>query len=103
MSHELRTPLNGILGHTQLLLMSENIPLKYKEELFTIQENGEHLLKLIQNILDIISINTNNKSINIRSFSLYELISDINKIFEIKSKDKNIDLFMMIYKVIKIL
>src|SRR5205814_4771854 len=53
MSHELRTPLNGILGYAQLLLMGDGLIPAQKRGLDIIQQSGEHLLALINDILDL--------------------------------------------------
>jgi signal transduction histidine kinase len=56
MSHELRTPLNAILGFTQLMNHSANLPKNDRENLQIIQRSGEHLLQLINDILDLAKI-----------------------------------------------
>ena len=53
MSHELRTPMNSILGFTQILLRDRSIGSNQQEKLNTILRSGEHLLGLINDILDI--------------------------------------------------
>ena len=53
MSHELRTPLNGILGYAQLLLLDEGLSVEHRRGLGIIQQSGEHLLTLINDILDL--------------------------------------------------
>ena len=55
MSHELRTPLNAILGYAQLLTHTPHTP-EEKEFLGIIQRNGEHLLTLINQVLDLSKI-----------------------------------------------
>lgn len=56
MSHEIRTPLNGILGYTQLILQSEVLKPNLLRQVGTIQRSGEHLLTLINDILDLSKI-----------------------------------------------
>ncbi|MBN1873288.1 MAG: response regulator [Anaerolineae bacterium] len=56
MSHELRTPLNGILGYAQILQRDRNLNIRQQDGLRIIQESGEHLLTLINDILDLAKI-----------------------------------------------
>ncbi len=56
MSHELRTPLNAILGYAQILNRDHNLPATHVEGLAVIQESGQHLLTLINDILDLAKI-----------------------------------------------
>jgi PAS domain S-box-containing protein len=56
MSHELRTPLNAIIGYAQILKRQQNLSEKQRERLHTIHSSGEHLLTLINDILDIARI-----------------------------------------------
>src|SRR6202030_847066 len=55
-SHELRTPLNSILGYTQLMLRDHNEPVEKRRRLSTIQSSGEHLLNMINEILDLAKV-----------------------------------------------
>ncbi len=56
MSHELRTPLNSILGYSQILLKSEELQTKPRQAVQTIQRSGEHLLALVDGLLDLARI-----------------------------------------------
>jgi signal transduction histidine kinase len=56
MSHELRTPLNGILGYAQILNRDETLSRKQREAIQTIGRSGEHLLLMINDILDLSKI-----------------------------------------------
>ncbi len=53
MSHELRTPLNAILGFTQLMQLDSSLKRSQKEKLEIINRSGEHLLSLINDVLDL--------------------------------------------------
>jgi signal transduction histidine kinase/ligand-binding sensor domain-containing protein/CheY-like chemotaxis protein len=73
MSHELRTPLNAILGYAQLLGRKELQDMQISRGLHTIRQAGEHLLSLINDILDLAKIEAgkvemDNSSMNVRSF-----------------------------------
>ena len=72
MSHELRTPLNAINGFSQLLLLNEKEPLAkiQRQQIITIRRAGEHLLKLIEDILDLAKIEGGRLSVAVEPVSL---------------------------------
>lgn len=78
MSHELRTPLNAILGFTQLLqLKKDNIEQSKKDEyLEHISKGGNHLLELINDVLDLSKIEAHQLKLNIEDFRVTDGISD---------------------------
>ncbi|MTK11551.1 MAG: PAS domain S-box protein [Clostridiaceae bacterium] len=90
MSHEIRTPLNAILGFSELLLNDSNLSEEQKSKVETINHTGEHLLKMINEILEISKIEAGKASINLSEFNMYMLIEDLRNIFYLKAKDKNI-------------
>ncbi|MGY6528542.1 MAG: ATP-binding protein [Cyanobacterium sp.] len=92
MSHELRTPLNGILGFTQIMLRSNDIPLEHQESINIINRSGEHLLTLINNILDLSKIEAGKITLNLEKFDLYKLLDDIEDIFKYKCEKKGLQL-----------
>ncbi len=96
MSHEIRTPLNAILGFSQLMLRNESLTDQYKEWLQTINRSGEHLLYLINDILEISRIETGRASLNPDIFNLRELLDDLEKMFHSQIIEKNLLLFMEI-------
>ncbi|MDK9706522.1 MAG: response regulator [Desulforhopalus sp.] len=90
MSHELRTPLNAILGFSQLLQRDKRLSFEHLEYLNTINQSGEHLLTLINEILEISKIEAKRTSIELSKVSVRGLISDLTKMFELKTKTKGI-------------
>jgi PAS domain S-box-containing protein len=90
MSHEIRTPLNAILGFSGLLLNDSNLSEEQKSKIETINRTGEHLLKIINEILEISKIEAGKASINLSEFNMYRLLEDLKNIFYLKAKDKNI-------------
>ncbi|MGL5065545.1 MAG: PAS domain S-box protein [Microcoleus sp.] len=64
MTHELRTPLNAILGFAQLLEPSSNLTPEEQEQIAIIRRNGEHLLQLINQILDLSKIEAGSRALN---------------------------------------
>jgi len=89
-SHELRTPLNGILGFSQLLLKKPYISNEDKKQLGLINHCGNHLLNMINEILDISKIESKKISIQAESFDFNDFINDIISIFKLKAKEKNL-------------
>ena len=85
MSHEIRTPMNGILGFSQLLLETDD-----REELVefvdVINKNGNHLLSLINDIIDISKIEAGMMTLSISEFSLNELMKEIVDLFSREQK-----------------
>ncbi|MBE9221168.1 response regulator [Cyanobacterium stanieri LEGE 03274] len=92
MSHELRTPLNAILGFTQIMLRSSDIPHEHQESIDIINRSGEHLLTLINNILDLSKIEAGKITLNSEKFDLYKLLDDIEDIFKYKCDKKGLQL-----------
>lgn len=86
MSHEIRTPMNGIIGFANLLNETES---KEEREEFVkiIVDNGNHLLNLINEIIDISKIEAGILELNLREFSLNELLDELHKFF---LSDKNV-------------
>lgn len=81
MSHELRTPLNAILGFTQLMTRSAELPASQQEELAIISRSGEHLLKLINDILDIAKIEAGRITVERQVFDLHRLLQEVFEMF----------------------
>ncbi len=81
MSHELRTPLNAILGFAQLLQRDKKEPLseRHKERLQQILKGGEHLLRLIDDILDLSHIEAGGVSISPEAVSVAEVLDEIKE------------------------
>jgi len=92
MSHELRTPLNAILGFTQLMNRHSSINAQQQEYLEIINRSGEHLLSLINDILSMSKIEAGQVNLNENSFDLYRLLSDLEEMFRLKAKSKNLQL-----------
>ena len=91
-SHEVRTPMNGILGFSRLLSDSENLDNKERRFLKIIRDSGQLLLNMINDIIDISKIESNQFRINYNDHDLHEILTDLNHIFteEIKRQGKEI-------------
>ena len=81
MSHELRTPLNAILGFTQLLQEDRKLSAPQQQQLTTITRNGEHLLKVINEILEMARIEASRVTLNPAPFDLHQLLEDLERTF----------------------
>ena len=90
MSHELRTPLNGILGYVQLIKADKNITEDQQESLGNIQQCGEHLLTLIEDILDLSKIEARKMELSPVEFNLPNFVKNIADLFQMRSTQKNI-------------
>ncbi|MDX2256106.1 MAG: PAS domain S-box protein [Pseudanabaenaceae cyanobacterium bins.39] len=91
MSHELRTPLNGILGYAQILKRNQN-PDKYMEGLDIIHRSGEHLLTLLNDILDLSKIEAKKLDLNPIAFDLSRLLQSITDMFQLQLHAKDVEL-----------
>ena len=85
MSHEIRTPMNGILGFAQLLRQSED-PAEKEEYLDIIDENGQHLLSLINDIIDLSKIEIGMLQVSHSEFSLNLLLQEVHDMFSGEDK-----------------
>ncbi|NET48015.1 MAG: response regulator, partial [Merismopedia sp. SIO2A8] len=92
MSHELRTPLNSIIGFTQLLLRDTSIQPGPLERIHTINRSGEHLLTLINNILEMSKVEAGQTTLNNTDTDLHQVLQDVQDMFQIKTKRKGVEL-----------
>ncbi len=92
MSHELRTPLNSILGFSQLLLRNKTIDSDGIDKVETIIKSGNHLLDIINTILDISKIEAGKIEVVNSRFGLKKFFNIIEKIFLYKSLEKKINI-----------
>ncbi|HBL60643.1 MAG TPA: hypothetical protein DDZ80_19980 [Cyanobacteria bacterium UBA8803] len=95
MSHELRTPLNAILGFTQLMAHSSSLCSTQREHLKIISRSGEHLLCLINDILDLSKIEAGRIILNNNSFDLYRLLNTLEQMFQLKAAKKALQILVV--------
>ena len=90
MSHELRTPLNGILGYVQILKREPNLNPKQQQGLDIIQQCGEHLLTLLNDILDLSKIEARKLELSLNDFHLPDFLEGIVEMVRIRAEQKNL-------------
>ncbi len=92
MSHELRTPLNIILGFTQLMARDPSLSPQQLSHLTIVNNSGEHLLELINDVLDMSKIEAGRVVLNETSLDLYHLLSTLADMFQLKASAKGLQL-----------
>ena len=90
MSHELRTPLNAILGFAQLMRRDSSLTPSQRQNLRTINSSGEHLLGLINDVLDMSKIESGRMILYENPFDLHLLIDSIEEMFEFQVNEKGV-------------
>jgi len=90
MSHELRTPLNGILGYTQVLKREPYLSARQQQGLEIIQQCGEHLLTLLNDILDLSKIEAQKMELCLSDFQFPQFLQSIIEIVRIRAEQKHI-------------
>jgi|GEM_PF-5047123 len=90
MSHEIRTPLNAILGYAQLLRRHENLNASMSRQLDIIDRSGQHLLALINDILEMSKIEAGRTKPVPKTFHFASLIDDMEIMFQVRTKSKGL-------------
>lgn len=93
MSHELRTPLNAILGFSNLMRSSAGIPVKERQSLDIINRSGEHLLSLINDVLDMAKIDAGRTVLQSAPLDLRELVRGVLDLMRLRAEEKGLELF----------
>ncbi|MCT7952520.1 PAS domain S-box protein [Ancylothrix sp. C2] len=96
MSHELRTPLNAILGFTQVMSRDVSLNRQQQENLGIINRAGEHLLNLINDILEMSKIEAGRTTLNITGFDLLRFLKTQEEMLYLKAQSKQIKLIVEI-------
>jgi signal transduction histidine kinase/CheY-like chemotaxis protein len=92
MSHEIRTPLNAILGYSQLLQRDHGLTAEQRHSLDTIGRSGEHLLALINDVLEISKIEAHRITLYPETFDLDSLLWDLEMMFRVRTDAKGLTL-----------
>ncbi|NET39112.1 MAG: PAS domain S-box protein, partial [Cyanothece sp. SIO1E1] len=94
MSHELRTPLNVILGFSQLMSQSTLPGTEQHENLEIINRSGQHLLSLINDVLEMSKIEAGHIALNTNPFDLYFLIDSLQDLLQLRAQSKSLQLIL---------
>jgi len=92
MSHELRTPLNIIMGFSRLLQREQSLMPSQREKLSTVIKSGEHLLELINEVLEMSKIETGSVYLCEEDFNLHQLLDLLESMYAFRAKEKGIEL-----------
>lgn len=95
LSHEIRTPMNGILGMTELL---EETPLSptQLDYVKTIASSGNHLLNIIDDILDYSKIEAGKMALDVSIFDLASMLNECLEMFKLRAEEKSLELISLI-------
>jgi signal transduction histidine kinase len=94
MSHELRTPLNAILGFNEMILgeVYGEVPADMKEPLQDIQTSGKHLLRLINNVLDLAKIEAGRMELALADYSVQDMVESVRATLRPLAESKGLEL-----------
>ena len=90
MSHELRTPLNAVLGHAQLLQRDPALTERQREGVDTIHRSGEHLLTLINDVLDLARVEADRLDLHPEPFAWPAFLAELAELFRIRARQKGL-------------
>ncbi|NJR62369.1 MAG: response regulator [Cyanobacteria bacterium CRU_2_1] len=94
MSHELRTPLNAILGFTQIMNRDPSLNSKQQENLNIISHSSEHLLEMINDVLEMSKIEARHITLNQNRFDLPSLLNTLREMFRLRAEAKGLQLIL---------
>lgn len=90
-SHELRSPLNAILGFARIIRGDQRLPSEHREHAEIIEHSGEHLLNIINQVLDLAKIEAKQTTLNPSQVDLWQLLSDLKNLFGLKADAQDIN------------
>jgi PAS domain S-box-containing protein len=96
MSHEIRTPMNAILGYAQLMLRDPSLGTEAKENLRIIGRSGEHLLTLINDVLDMSKIEAGRAELNPVTFNFSTMLNDLAAMFRLRAETRALRFEMLV-------
>jgi len=91
MSHELRTPLNAILGFSEIIERAPDTPAEIQEKVAIINRSGDHLLTMINDVLDISKIEAGRMALELEAFDLPRMLQDVGRMFEVRAENAGIE------------
>jgi signal transduction histidine kinase/DNA-binding response OmpR family regulator len=90
MSHELRTPLNAVLGFSQLMKNAPDVTAEQRNNLDIITHSGEHLLNLINNVLDISKIESGHVELEESHLDLHQMLQELKSLMYMRAAEKGL-------------
>jgi len=94
MSHELRTPLNAILGFSSMMRRESQLTPGQRENLDIINRSGEHLLTLINDVLEMAKIEAGRLQLEIAPFDLGGMVRDVTGMMQLRAQEKGLQLLL---------
>jgi PAS domain S-box-containing protein len=91
MSHEIRSPLNVILGYAQLMVRDQALGAAARQKLEIINRSGEHLLELINDVLEMSKIEAGEITSNLATFDLHRMLGDLEAMFLLRAEAKALE------------
>lgn len=96
MSHELRTPMNAIIGFSNLIGNDRTLSREHQEHLRIVKRSGEHLLNLINDILDMSKIEAGKITLNENDFNFHQFLKNIEAMLRLKAESKSLSMIFEI-------
>jgi PAS domain S-box-containing protein len=90
MSHEIRTPMNAVLGFTQLLMRDSALTQTQRQHVEVISRSGEHLITLINDVLELAKIEAGRATVNVTTCDLHALLADLDSLFRLPVEEKGL-------------
>ena len=94
MSHEIRTPMNAVLGFAQLLAVDTSLSPAARDKVATVTKSGEHLLELINNILEMSRIDAGQAVLQTQSVDLNSIVDDVAAMIRLQAERKGLDFIL---------
>jgi signal transduction histidine kinase len=94
LSHEIRTPMNAVLGYAQILARDPALTPQHRESVASIRHSGEHLLGVLNDILDLSKIEAGRMQLRATGFSLTACLQAVAAMFRAKADEKNLRLLL---------
>jgi len=92
MSHELRTPLNAILGFSNMMRFDPALPQNQRDNLNIINRSGEHLLTLINDVLEVAKIEAGRLQLEVAPFDLAGMVREVAEMMQVRAQEKGLQL-----------
>ncbi len=96
MSHELRTPLNAIIGFSDLMRRDSSLGPEQRQNMAIVHHSGEHLLGLINSVLDMSKIEAGQMVLRVQPFDLHALLETVVEMFGLRAADKGLALRLLL-------